>query len=169
MSRSAVYLLLGLGLALCGCVTNDISTRNTEVAAVAVTAPPPPPPPRVILTPTARLANAREIITNKTTTAGATLLLASPQALATDCSPLGPVSAKVVTPPQNGRISIRPGTAFSNFVPGDPPFACNARRTPATIITYRSSPGYVGEDSAAVQIFFPDGHAPIILFRIAVD
>jgi hypothetical protein len=165
MLRSVVYL--AAGLALCGCVINDNSTRNAQIVAVAATAP--PPSPHVILTPTARLANAREIVLNKTTTAGATLRLASPQALAPDCSPLGPVSAKVVTPPQNGTISIRPGTAFSNFVPGDPPYACNAQRTPATIITYRSSPAFVGEDRAAVQIFFPDGHAPIVLFHIAVE
>ncbi len=100
--------------------------------------------------------------------AGTTLMLASPQALARDCSPLGPVEAKVVTQPDHGTVAIAKGMAFSNYTPGDPPYLCNAKKSPATLITYRSAPGFSGQDTAAVQIFFPDGHAPTMLFHIDV-
>jgi hypothetical protein len=115
------------------------------------------------------MANARMITVTKTTMAGATLMLASPQALAPDCSPLGQVEAKVITPPDHGAVHIEQGMAFPNFSPGDPPYLCNARKSPATLITYRSAPGFSGQDTAAVQIFFPDGKAPTMLFHLNVQ
>jgi hypothetical protein len=120
------------------------------------------------MTQTARLATAKMITTNKTTTAGATLLLASPQALASDCTPLGQVDAKVMTPPDHGTIHIEKGMAFPHYAPGDPPYLCNTKKGPATLITYQAAPGFSGQDTAVVQIFFPDGNAPTILFHIAV-
>jgi hypothetical protein len=165
MVRSAVYACVCLSLA--GCIKNDVTTTNAQIMPVGVAAA--PRAPSVVLTSTARLANAREIITNKTTIAGATLILASPASLAVDCTPLGTVEAKVVVPPDHGVVHISHGMAYPHFVPGDPPFACNSRRSPATIITYRSSAGFSGQDTAAVQIFFPDGAAPTILFHIAVQ
>jgi hypothetical protein len=162
MLRSVIFACLCLFLG--GCVTNTFAAQNQQVALP----PPPPRPPAVVETPTLRLATARLISVHKTTMAGETLLLASPQALAADCSPLGEVRAKVLTPPGNGTIHIAHGMAFSDFVPGDPPFLCNTRRTPATLITYRASPGFSGEDTAVVRIVFPDGRAPTILFHITV-
>jgi hypothetical protein len=154
-------------LALTGCIKNDVSTTNAQIMPVGVAAP--ARPPRVILTSTAQLAKAREIVMNTTTMYGATLILASPVSLAADCTQLGTVAAKVVMPPSHGVVHIAQGTAFPHFVPGDPPYACNAQKSPATIITYRSSRGFSGEDTTAVQIFFPDGSAPTVLFHIAVQ
>jgi hypothetical protein len=139
MFRSVIYACACLAVA--GCTQDDVTIQNTQVAAVAVAAP--PRAPTVVLTSTARLAKAREIVMHKTMMAGATLLLASPQSLAPDCTPLGQVEAKVVVPPGHGR--------------------------PATIITYRSAAGFTGEDSAAVQIVFPDGDAPTVVFHIDVE
>ncbi len=120
------------------------------------------------MTPAARLTNARLITVNKTTTTGATLSLANLHSLATDCSPLGHVEAKIVTPPEHGTIAITNGTAFSNFTPGDPPFACNAKRSAATLITYKAATGFAGRDVATLQVFFPSGRAPTMLFNIDV-
>ena len=161
-------------VSLAGCITNTQSIQNAQVASGGSTAPArqtrPAPVPAAIpaMTPTARLADARLISVAKTTASGASLMLASPQALARDCSPLGRVEAKVITQPEHGTVTIASGTAFSNYAPGDPPYACNARRSPATVISYRSAPDYVGPDVAAVQVFFPDGRAPEMLFRIDV-
>jgi hypothetical protein len=165
MLRSVIFS--GLCLFLGGCVTNTLATQNQQVALPAAAAV-PPRPPVVVETPTLRLATASLISMHKTTMAGETLLLASPQALAADCSPLGAVGAKVLTPPRDGTLHIADGMAFSNFVPGDPPFLCNTRKTPATLITYRASPGFSGEDTAVVRIVFPDGRAPTIVFHITV-
>jgi hypothetical protein len=168
MFRVSLYTFACLSLT--GCVTNNLSTQNAQVAPGAASAPvrAPVPNPAPSMTPTARLANARMVSVNKTTTAGATLMLASPQALAKDCSPLGQVDAKVITPPDHGTISIEKGMAFPNYTPGDAPYLCNAKKSPATLITYRAVPGFSGQDTASVQIFFPDGHAPTMLFHLEV-
>ncbi len=76
---------------------------------------------------------------------------------------------KVVVPPDHGVVQIRQGIVYPHYVPGDPPFVFNAIRSPATIITCRSTPGFSGEDTAAVSIFFPDGDAPTVVFHIAVQ
>ena len=166
-----VWLCGFVSVALAGCITNTQSTQNAQIMPVGVAAPArvPPQNPRPIMTPAARLANARTISIGKTTTTEATLILASPQSLARDCSPLGHVDAKVITPPEHGTIAIQNSMAFSNYTPGDPPYLCNAKKSPATLITYKSSPGFTGQDATTVQIFFPDGHAPTMLFHINVQ
>lgn len=168
-----------LGLGLVGCSNSTVTVENVQAAqssstAVAAQAAAPQsaaasPPVRTVLTSTAQMATAHEIVWHKTTTAGATLTLASPASLAADCSPLGPVEVKVLTPPQHGVVHVQPGKAFPHYVPGDPPYACNGEPRPATIVTYRATSGYVGEDTTKVQIFFPDGDAPMVLFHIAVE
>ena len=95
-------------------------------------------------------------------------MLATLQSLAKDCSPLGEIDVKVVTPPDHGAVHIEKGMAFSNYTPGDAPYLCNAKKSPATVITYRSASGFSGQDTAAVEVFFPDGHAPTMLFHIEV-
>lgn len=81
--------------------------------------------------------------------------LAEPAALKADCSPMGQVEAKVGVAPEQGRVRIVQGATFPNYVPGDPPYACDARRSPATIIIYRASRCFSGEDATAVKIVFP--------------
>lgn len=159
-----------VGFTLTGCVTNTQSSQTAQLASVASVAPARAPVQnqQPTMTPGAKLANAKTIEVSKTTTAGATLILASPQALARDCSSLGRVETKIVNPPEHGTIAIAPGTAFSNFTPGDPPYLCNAKKSPATLITYKPAPGFSGQDIASVQLFFPDGLAPTIIFRIDV-
>lgn len=148
-----------------GCVNNTVATQNTQLEANGLASR--PPPRRV--TPTAALASARLIIVHRTTSAGATLLLASPQALDPSCAPLGDIVVKVTSAPDHGTVHVAAGSAYSNFQPGDPPFMCNARKSPATLITYQAAAGYTGPDVAVVRIFFPDGHAPTIRYDITVD
>ena len=95
-------------------------------------------------------------------------MLTNIQSLDKDCSPLGKIDTKIITPPDHGTLSVTQGLAFPNYSPGDPPFMCNAKKSPATLLTYRAAPGYVGPDATSVQIFFPDGKAPTMLFKIDV-
>ena len=126
-------------------------------------------PVRPRVTSTALLASAKLITVSTTTMAGATLTLAEPQALNPDCSPLGPVVVKVTAPPDHGSVHIAQGMIFSDFKPGDPPYFCNARRTPATLVSYRAAAGYSGDDVAVIQVFFPSGRAPLIRYNITVN
>ncbi|GAB0118975.1 hypothetical protein [Acidisoma sp. 7E03] len=168
---------------LAACLSGPVMAQNAPPQATAtvtvtqmresITLPAPravaPPPQQQMMTQTARLAKAKEIVMHKTTTAGETMLIARPASLAPDCTPLGDVDAKVILPPGHGKVSITAGTAFPNYAPGDPPYACNSHRSPATIIAYQAKPGYVGQDETKVQIFFPDGDAPLLVVHITVD
>lgn len=194
MQRSALLAFASLGLL--GCTSNNITVENTSLAAASNPVAVQPAQAgavgqasqaapaagtgtlvrpllvaqtETIMTSTERMAKAHEIVWNKTTIAGARLLLASPASLAPDCSPLGPVEVKVLNAPAHGVVDVQAGKAFPHYVPGDPPYACNDHLSPATIVTYRASPGFSGEDSTRIQIFFPDGDAPMVLFHIAVE
>lgn len=170
------WLYLAASLAIGGCVTNHMTTQNAQIGpvgggvpvarAVPATQARPQAP---VLTPAARIASADLVTVRKTTTADARLLLASPQALARDCSPLGDVVVKVLEQPEHGTVQVEKGVAFPNYTPGDPPYLCNARRLPATLITYRAAAGYSGQDVTVVSVFFPDGKAPKIRFDIGVQ
>ena len=170
MTRPVLSVLACLVLA--GCISNTNTsaqlTRSGQLTSVGTPSQSAAASLRPQLTPNARMSAARLITANKTTTSGATLILASPAALAPDCSELGQVEARIVSGPEHGVVRIAKGTAFPNYAPGDPPYVCNARRSPATLITYRSEVGFVGEDTASVQIFFPDGRAPTLLVHITV-
>lgn len=162
-------------LLLAGCVTNNLSTQNAQivpagggVAVPSQAAPLPAPRPAQGMTSTARLMSASMITVRKTTTSGATLLLANLHSLNPDCTPIGPVEARIATPPAHGTVHIAMGTAFPSYVPGDPPYACNSRRLPATLISYQPTPGFTGQDVAVVETFFPSGRSPSLRFEITV-
>lgn len=184
MVRSA--LMACALLALGGCVKNDAATGGAAPSAASAAAAgvqpaaAPAEAPVTLTTPAAtigtvpmtsteRLVKSKEIVTHKTTISGGILLLASASSLAPDCTPLGAIEVKVITPPQHGAVYAAAGTAFPEYVPGDPSYACNKKRSPAEIITYRSTPGFTGEDSTLVQIFFPNGDAPKFLFHLSVE
>lgn len=159
---------------LAGCVTNTQTSTNALLASSGsgnggAAAARPAPPPRPVPTQNARLAAARLVTVNKTTTAGATLMLTSVGSLNQDCTSRGQVTAKVVQAPDNGTVHIENGMAFPTYSPGDAPFLCNARKAPMTLISYRASPGFTGQDTTSIQVFFPDGNAPTFLFHIAVQ
>jgi len=158
-------------LLLAGCVSNTLSSQNLQVSpgggSVPSRAPAAHPTRRV--TSTALLAAAKLITVNRTTTAGATLNLAGPQALGPDCSPTGEVVVKVTAAPDHGTVHVEQGMIFSNYKPGDPPYLCNARKTPATLVSYRATAGFVGDDVAVIQIFFPNGQAPMVRYNITVN
>ncbi len=90
-------------------------------------------------------------------------------ALDRDCNPLGQIEVKVTSPPDHGTVHVTSGLNFSEHRPGDPPYFCDARRTPATIVTYQAAPAYTGSDVSVFQIFFPDGRAPTVRTDITVD
>lgn len=168
MTRTSLPALACLLLA--GCVSNTLSSQTMQLSpggGVPTQAPAARPTMRV--TSTAMLAAARLITVHKTTTAGATLSLAGPQALGPDCRPSGPVVVKVTTPPDHGAVHVAQGMIFSNYKPGDPPYPCNARKTSATLVSYQAVAGFVGEDVAVIQVFFPNGQAPMIRYNITVN
>lgn len=63
---------------------------------------------------------------------------------------------------------VGPGMHYNAYAPGNPRSACNHRKLPATIITYRSNAGFTGQDSFVVEEIFPTGTAIKQRFNLEV-
>jgi hypothetical protein len=85
-----------------------------------------------------------------------------------DCSSNGYPDIRIVTPPTHGTISSRPGVGYSNFPKDNARAACNAKQIPVTYINYRSQPGFVGTDTATIEVLFPLGRLNTVDYAITV-
>ena len=167
MFRPAPLVVLCLGLG--GCVTNNLSTQNAQLTPVntpVVQRPAVPQAPP--MSQGARLAAAKMISLDKTVMAGQSLSLSKFSSLKKDCTQDGDISVKVLTQPEHGAVQVNQVMAFSEYEPGDPHFQCNNKKAPMTEITYRAQAGYAGDDTIVLQVFFPSGNAPTILYRLSV-
>ena len=85
-----------------------------------------------------------------------------------DCSLTGAVVVRVVKAPDHGRVTVLAGKGYTNFVAANPRQHCNFRATPGVNAVYTSDPGYVGPDSAALDIIFPTGEERQYTFALNV-
>jgi hypothetical protein len=69
-----------------------------------------------------------------------------------DCSPTAPPQVRVLTPPKNGALSIRTGTAKSERIRN-----CERVEAPVRLVFYRSNAGYSGEDQVSYEITKANG------------
>jgi hypothetical protein len=97
------------------------------------------------------------IAQTRTVVAGQPFKLHEAYATNPDCSSMGDVVIRVVSPPSNGRVSIARGGAFPRFAPPNVRSDCNRRRVPATIATYTAQRGYTEPDSVSLEIIYPTG------------
>jgi hypothetical protein len=97
------------------------------------------------------------IAQTRTVVAGKPFKLHEAYATNPDCSSVGDVVIRVVSPPSNGRVSIARGRVFPNFPPSNVRSDCNRRRVPGTIATYTAQRGYSGPDSVSLEIIYPTG------------
>jgi hypothetical protein len=66
--------------------------------------------------------------------------------------------ARVVEKPAHGDVSFENGDIFPNY--GTSPLsACNSKRVPGLMISYRSEKDFIGQDNMKVFLIFPDGSA----------
>ena len=147
-------------------VLQGVQTQQATAASQGNRAAPADAGPA--MTPAARIASAKLVVVNKVALNGEQLNLSSYQSLAPDCTPLGHVATRITTQPAHGNLQIVDGSAFPNYSPGDPPYRCDGTKSPATLLSYRSVPGYVGLDTTVVEVFFPNGNAPTIRYNIMV-
>ena len=74
-----------------------------------------------------------------------------------DCTPVGEMVVRLTQAPQHGRVTISKADDFPSFAKNNVRYTCNKRRVAGTKTVYVSEPGYVGTDSAAIEIIFPTG------------
>jgi len=85
-----------------------------------------------------------------------------------DCSSQGDIVVRVTSPPQHGVITVRPGTVHPTFPASNTHSACNSRSVVGKQTWYRPAPGYVGEDSVAIEVVYPTGHDRTYQISISV-
>jgi hypothetical protein len=79
-----------------------------------------------------------------------------------NCSPAPPPRIRVLEIPKYGTLTVRKGEATVNSIPG-----CQAFKTTAEVIIYRSRPGYVGQDRLVYEMTSVNGE--VATFNITVD
>lgn len=76
-----------------------------------------------------------------------------------DCSAIGPVVIRTLSPPQHGRVSFTTVDSFPRYGPSAPLAACNARKVPGTRMTYEPEEGFEGLDGFRLLVINADGTA----------
>ncbi|TBW33003.1 hypothetical protein EYW49_20990 [Siculibacillus lacustris] len=89
---------------------------------------------------------------------GAELRIEFGAALDTDCTPTTPPPVfRLVKAPEHGTFATRSVEEFPNFSKDSPRSACNLKRVPGELVTYRSEPGWTGRDTLIYEIFLRSG------------
>jgi hypothetical protein len=84
------------------------------------------------------------------------------------CHPLGGATVHVIEQPQGGALLVSSVQDYPNFPTFNPHAICNTRKVPQTRVSYQASAGFVGMDSAAVELVFPEGNVRRLRFAISV-
>lgn len=137
-------LLLALAAALLPAPA--LSDTSPPAAAQALPASPPPPPQTIPNFPLLRVVPKGE--------ARAIAFYAS---LNPDCSVIGPVVVRTLTPPARGQLTVEAAESFPRYGPGSPLAACNGRKVPGTRLTYEPEAGFEGVDTFRLLVINADG------------
>jgi hypothetical protein len=79
-----------------------------------------------------------------------------------NCSAAPPPRIRVLEIPKFGTLTVRKGEATINSIPG-----CQAFKTTAEVVIYRSRPGYVGQDHLIYELTSINGE--VATFDITVE
>lgn len=85
-----------------------------------------------------------------------------------DCSAIGPVVVRTLSPPQHGRVSFAAADSFPRYGPSAPLAACNSRKVPGTRMTYEPDEGFEGVDGFRLLVINADGTAAEYDAKISV-
>jgi hypothetical protein len=85
-----------------------------------------------------------------------------------DCSVIGIPTVRILEASKNGALTAEKSTGFPNFPPSNSYSKCNDKSTDGEAIFYMPKPGYVGPDSATVELIYPDGVASTRRYAIEV-
>jgi hypothetical protein len=75
-----------------------------------------------------------------------------------DCTSVGETVVRLTQEPRHGKVTISKASDFPSFTKGNARRDCNKKRVAGTKTIYVSERGYLGPDSAAIEIIFPTGN-----------
>ena len=85
-----------------------------------------------------------------------------------DCTPGALPVVRLLKAPRNGHVSIKEEADYPGFSKDNQRYPCNLHKTPGVALFYVSNPGYVGEESFAVETFFPYGGYTTTQYSVVV-
>ncbi len=74
-----------------------------------------------------------------------------------DCSHVGYPTVRVTSGPSAGSVSIKREKTYSGFAADNSRAKCNASRSPAVTVYYRSNRGFTGQDRFTLELYWTDG------------
>jgi hypothetical protein len=93
----------------------------------------------------------------KTVIAGHSLKLNFSNTTNPDCTSIGETVVRLTQAPAHGRITISKASDFPSFPRRNARHACNKKRVAGTQTVYVPDKGFIGTDSAAIEIIFATG------------
>jgi hypothetical protein len=104
----------------------------------------------------------------RTVFTGNEMLMGVFNTLASDCSAVVRPDVRIVTPPANGVVRFNGIIAAVERPPSDLRAMCNGKRAISVGIFYKSNKGFVGADSAVLEIDFKQGFVGRFSYDIEV-
>jgi hypothetical protein len=72
-----------------------------------------------------------------------------------DCTTAGYVTVRIITPPSHGELTTERGVDYPVYPKDNQRYQCNLKKVPLTNVYYKSNPGYVGTDTATIEMESP--------------
>jgi hypothetical protein len=149
MTASTAALLACLASAACSNSTQVLVANTPPAAAPRPTAVPNPP-------------------ITKGAESGKKQILGSASSTLPDCTSDGYPTVTVVKKPQNGQMQIEKSDTYPSFPKDNVRYSCNSQKVPSVTFYYTSTAGFIGTDSVALELLFPDGNIRTYNFNILV-
>jgi hypothetical protein len=72
-----------------------------------------------------------------------------------DCTTAGYATVRIITPPVHGELTTERAVDYTYYPKENQRYQCNLQKSPLTNVYYKSSPGYVGSDTATIEVDSP--------------
>jgi len=123
---------------------------------------------RLFVGKTAEDQGLKEVSVPRTSVSGSIQKVGFQTVIDPDCSSLGETRIRVTRAPSHGTLKIQQGEDYAEFPKSNPRFDCNKQKVPGSLIYYQSEAGYTGQDSARVEVIYPQGLVKSVLYSITV-
>jgi hypothetical protein len=72
-----------------------------------------------------------------------------------DCTTAGYVTVRIITLPSHGELTTERGADYPVYPKDNQRYQCNLKKIPLINVYYKSNPGYVGTDTATIDLESP--------------
>jgi hypothetical protein len=85
-----------------------------------------------------------------------------------DCTPQGPIKARLADAPKNGMAEIVNEKGFSTFGNDDQKYKCNEKESDVVAYYYQSKDDFKGKDRFVIEVFYHNGNFRKHIYNVDV-